>query len=74
MGFEIPFDPLERFAGIERLAAKVYFRFSHLFLPHADLREFWWQMAMDEEQHASVLFACKTMIETSRVRPCLGLV
>ncbi len=63
MGSEIPFDPLERFAGIERLAAKVYFRFSHLFLRHADLREFWWQMAMDEEQHASVLLACKTIIE-----------
>ncbi len=63
MGSEIPFDPLERFAGIERLAAKVYFRFSHLFLRHADLREFWWQMAMDEEQHASVLLACKTLIE-----------
>ncbi len=60
---EIPFDPLERFAGIERLVAKVYFRFSHLFLRHADLREFWWQMAMDEEQHASVLLACKTIID-----------
>jgi len=32
MGFEIPFDPLERFAGIERLAAKVYFRSSPLFI------------------------------------------
>ncbi len=65
MGSEIPFDPLERFAGIERLAAKVYFRFSHLFLHHADLREFWWQMAMDEEQHASVLLACKAIIENT---------
>ncbi len=63
MGSEIPFDPLERFAGIERLAAKVYFRFSHLFFHQADLRDFWWQMAMDEEQHASVLLACKTLIE-----------
>jgi len=63
MGSEIPFEPLERFAGIERLTAKVYFRFSHLFLRQADLREFWWQMAMDEEQHASVLLACKTLIE-----------
>jgi hypothetical protein len=63
MGSEIPFDPLERFAGIERLAAKVYFRFSHLFLRHENLREFWWQMAMDEEKHASVLLACKTFIE-----------
>ncbi len=69
MGSEIPFDPLERFAGIERLAAKVYFRFSHLFLRHADLREFWWQMAMDEEQHASVLLACKTIIENIPCKP-----
>ena len=63
MGSEIPFDPLGRFAEIERLAAKVYFRFSHLFLRHEDLRDFWWQMAKDEEQHASVLLACKTLID-----------
>ncbi len=69
MGSEIPFDPLERFAGIERLAAKIYFRFSHLFLRHADLREFWWQMAMDEEQHAAVLLACKTIIENIPCKP-----
>ena len=69
MGSEIPFEPLERFAGIERLTAKVYFRFSHLFLRQADLREFWWQMAMDEEQHASVLLACKTLIENIPPEP-----
>ena len=69
MGSEISFDPLERFAGIERLASKVYFRFSHLFLRHADLREFWWQMAMDEEQHASVLLACKTILENIPCEP-----
>jgi hypothetical protein len=56
------FDPLESFAEIERLAAKVYFRFSHLFLHHPELRDFWWQMAMDEEQHSSTLLACKEMI------------
>ena len=28
-----PFDPLIRFAEIERLVSKIYFRFSHLFLP-----------------------------------------
>lgn len=63
MGPETPFDPLERFAEIERLAAKVYFQLSHLFPHHAELREFWWQMAMDEEQHASVLLACKTIVD-----------
>ena len=69
MGSEIPFDPLERFAGIERLSAKVYFRFSHLFLRHADLRECWWQMAIDEEQHAAVLLACKTIVENIPCEP-----
>lgn len=63
MGSEIPFDPLDRFAEIERLVAKVYFRFSHLFLHDSELRDFWWQMAMDEEQHASILLACKELIQ-----------
>jgi len=57
------FDPLERFAEIERLASKIYLRFSHLFLHHAELRDFWWNMGMEEEQHASILLACKEMIE-----------
>lgn len=63
MACETPFDPLQRFAEIERLVGKVYFRFSHLFLHHGELRDFWWQMAMDEEQHASILLACREMIE-----------
>lgn len=63
MGSEILFDPLVRFAEIERLVSKVYFRFSHLFLHHPELRDFWWQMAMEEEQHSSILLACKEMIE-----------
>ncbi len=63
MGSEIRFDLLERFAEIEKLVSKVYFRFSHLFLHHPELRDFWWQMAMDEEQHASILFACREMIQ-----------
>jgi hypothetical protein len=57
------FDPLIRFAEIERLVGKVYFRFSHLFLHHAELRDFWWNMGMEEEQHASILLACKELIE-----------
>jgi len=63
MASEAHFDPLEGFAEIERLVAKVYFRFSHLFLHHLELRDFWWQMAMDEEQHAAILLACKEMIQ-----------
>jgi len=63
MASEIGFDPLERFAEIERLVAKVYFRFSHLFLHHRELRDFWWQMAQDEEQHSSILLACREMIQ-----------
>lgn len=60
---EAPFDPLTRFAEIERLVAKIYFRFSHLFLHQSELRDFWWEMATEEEQHASILLACKEMIE-----------
>jgi hypothetical protein len=57
------FDPLERFAEIERLVSKIYFRFSHLFLGRPELRDFWWEMAREEEQHACILRACRAMIE-----------
>jgi hypothetical protein len=57
------FDPLTRFAEIEWLVAKIYFRFSHLFLHQPELRDFWWQMAKEEEQHGSILSACKALIE-----------
>jgi hypothetical protein len=60
---EVPFNPLRRFAEIEMLVSKVYFRFSHLFLNHPELRDFWWQMAKEEEQHSSILLACEQMIE-----------
>jgi hypothetical protein len=59
---EAPFDPLLRFAEIERLVAKIYYRFSHLFLAQAELRDFWWEMAREEEQHASILGACRDVI------------
>ena len=62
MDHQTHFDPLKSFAGIERLTAKVYFRFSHLFFHHAELRDFWWQMAMDEEQHSATLLACREII------------
>ena len=48
-----PFNPLEGFAEIERLVAKIYFRFSHLFLDQPELRDFWWEMAREEEQHGA---------------------
>jgi hypothetical protein len=57
------FDPLERFAEIERLVGKIYFRFSHLFMDRAELRDFWWEMARQEEQHGAILIACKGVIE-----------
>jgi rubrerythrin len=57
------FDPLERFAEVERLVSKIYYRFSHLFFPHDQLREFWWGMAGEEEQHAAILLACRALIE-----------
>jgi hypothetical protein len=57
-----PFDPLLRFAEIERLVARIYYRFSHLFLDRPELRDFWWKMAREEEQHATILAACREMI------------
>ncbi|MEX0806941.1 MAG: hypothetical protein WD688_27005 [Candidatus Binatia bacterium] len=58
-----PFDPLQRFAEIERLVAKIYFRFSHLFFVRPELRDFWWEMAKEEEQHACILHACRAIIQ-----------
>ena len=57
-----PFDPLKRFAEIERLVSRIYYRFSHLFLLQPDLRDFWWDMAREEEQHACILNACSAVI------------
>jgi hypothetical protein len=59
----VDFDPLERFAELERLVSKVYYRFSHLFLSDGELRDFWWEMAGEEEQHAAILLACKALIQ-----------
>jgi rubrerythrin len=57
-----PFDALLRFAEVERLVSKIYFRFSHLFLNQPELRDFWWEMAKEEEQHACILHACRAVI------------
>src|SRR5262245_44527501 len=62
MNTATPFDPLLCFADIEGLVAKIYYRFSHLFLTQPELRDFWWQMAREEEQHASILSACRDVI------------
>ena len=59
MDSEESIDALQRFSEVERLAAKVFFRFSHLFLSRPEVRDFWWQMGMDEEQHSSILLACR---------------
>lgn len=53
------FDTLQRFAEVEQLVAKVYFRFSHLFISRPELRDCWWQMGMDEDQHSAILLACR---------------
>ncbi|HEY3302288.1 MAG TPA: hypothetical protein VGL70_01995 [Candidatus Binatia bacterium] len=57
------FDPLAGFSEIERLVSKIYLRFSHLFFDRPALREFWWEMGLEEEQHASILLACKALID-----------
>ena len=66
MSIAEPFDPLVRFAEIERLVGKIYFRFSHLFLLKPELRDFWWEMAKEEEQHGCILSACRAIIENYR--------
>lgn len=58
------FDPLERFAELERLVSKIYFRFSHLFISRPELRDFWWEMAQQEVQHSAILQACKVLIQS----------
>jgi len=63
MTTEERFDPLLSFAAIERLVSRIYFRFSHLFLGQPELRDFWWEMAREEEQHACILQACRAVIE-----------
>jgi hypothetical protein len=63
MSSESLFDSLERFAELERLVSKIYFRFSHLFISRPELRDFWWEMAHQEDQHASILLACKALIQ-----------
>jgi hypothetical protein len=63
MNIAEPFDPLIQFAEIERLVGKIYYRFSHLFLTLPELRDFWWEMAREEEQHACILHACRAVIE-----------
>jgi len=52
-------DSLMAFAEIERLTSKVYFRFSHLFLHHPSLRDFWWEIGMAKERQAAILMAIK---------------
>ena len=52
-------DSLQAFAEIERLTSKVYFRFSHLFLHHPSLRDFWWEIGMAKERQAAILTAIK---------------
>ena len=49
MSTQEPFDPLIQFAEIERLVSKIYFCFSHLFFAALKLRDFWWEMAKEEE-------------------------
>lgn len=63
MNAQATFGPLDRFADLERLVSKIYFRFSHLFIEQPELRDFWWEMAREEEQHACILTACKALID-----------
>jgi hypothetical protein len=75
LAVESGFEPLEAFSEVERLVGKVYFRFSHLFMGRPELRDFWWEMARQEEQHGLILLACKLIIqnyEDEEVDPSLS--
>jgi len=61
-GQQSSFDHLVTFAEIERLIGKIYFRFSHLFLHHPTLRDFWWEMGMEREQHACNLSVMSAVV------------
>jgi hypothetical protein len=63
MSSENRLELFDQFSEVERLVAKIYFRFSHLFLDRPELRDFWWEMAKEEEQHGAILYACKAIIE-----------
>jgi len=72
---DVTFDPLAGFAEIERLVSKIYFRFSHLFIHEPSLRDFWWEMAVQEEQHGAILLACREMIRgysDEKLDPSIG--
>ncbi|OGP98412.1 MAG: hypothetical protein A2W10_12460 [Deltaproteobacteria bacterium RBG_16_55_12] len=57
------YDRLQALAEIEQLAAKIYFRFSHLFLHHLSLRDFWWEMAKEKERHACILTVAGAVVK-----------
>ena len=38
-----------------------------MFLGNGELRDFWWEMAREEEQHACILTACRAVIANYRV-------
>jgi hypothetical protein len=72
---DVTFDPLAGFAEIERLVSKIYFRFSHLFIHEPSLRDFWWEMAVQEEQHGAILLACRELIQgysDEKLDPSIG--
>lgn len=66
-------DFLQTIAEIERLIGKVYFRFSHLFIDHPTLRDFWWKLALAKERHAYNLTVMCAVVENEFGADRLGL-
>ena len=58
-----PFDPLLRFAEIERPSFENLLPILPPLSRSAGTARFWWEMARDEEQHAAILLACKALID-----------
>jgi len=67
------YELLTAFAEIERLIGKVYFRFSHLFIQHPTLRDYWWEMAVAKERHACNLTVLCAVVENDFSADNLGL-
>jgi len=59
MNIAEPFDPLLGFTRDRTAGFKDLLSLLASFLAHPVLRDFWWEMAREEEQHACILTAGK---------------
>ena len=60
---------MSRMIDIELAASRLYFRFSNCFEEQAEVRNFWFTMALDESGHADALKQARNFIEAGA--PCM---